>query len=89
MSITTEQKRKLIQDFGKNEHDTGSPQAQIAILSAQIHSITAHLKEHPKDFASRRGLLGMVSRRRQLLDYLKRNDPPQYVEMLTRLGIRK
>ncbi len=89
MSITTEEKRKLIKDFGKNENDTGSPQAQIAVLTAQIRSITDHLKTHPKDYASRRGLLGMVSRRRQLLDYLKRTDPSQYVEMLTRLEIRK
>ena len=89
MALTAEEKKQLIQDFGKNEHDTGSPEAQIAVLTSQIRSITEHLKTHPKDYSSRRGLLGMVSRRRQLLDYLKRKAPTQYVEMLSRLQIRK
>jgi small subunit ribosomal protein S15 len=89
MSLTAEEKQQLVCDFGHNEADTGSPRSQIAVLTAQIRSITAHLKTHPKDFSSRRGLLGMVSRRRKLLDFLKRTAPNEYVEMLSRLQIRK
>lgn len=89
MSITKEEKQRLIQEFGQGENDTGSPQVQIAVLTHQIQTLTAHLKGHQKDHASRRGLLGMVGRRRRLLDYLKAKTPEQYVEIIGRLNIRK
>ncbi|MCA9049976.1 MAG: 30S ribosomal protein S15 [Planctomycetaceae bacterium] len=89
MSIAPEVKQQLRTDFGQSPNDTGSPQVQIAVLSHRIQALTEHLKMHNKDFASRRGLMRMVSRRRGLLDYLKREQPDQYLEMLNRLGIRK
>ncbi len=89
MSISDEEKQRIISEFATKEGDTGSPQVQIAVLTAQVQAVTEHLRTHPKDFSSRRGLLGMVSKRRQLLDYLKRKSPQTYVEMITRLGIRK
>ncbi|MCA9084016.1 MAG: 30S ribosomal protein S15 [Planctomycetaceae bacterium] len=89
MSISQEMKQQLRAEYAQGPNDTGSPQVQIAVLSHQIQALTEHLQRHSKDFASRRGLLRMVSRRRRLLDYLKKTAPDQYVEMLTRLGIRK
>ncbi|MFN8708721.1 MAG: 30S ribosomal protein S15 [Planctomyces sp.] len=89
MSITKEEKLRIQTEYATKEGDTGSPQVQIAVLTSEILAITEHLKLHPKDYSGRRGLLGMVSRRRRLLDYLKRTTPKQYVEMITRLNIRK
>jgi small subunit ribosomal protein S15 len=89
MSITKEEKLRIQKEYATKEGDTGSPQVQIAVLTSEILAITEHLKLHPKDYSGRRGLLGMVSRRRRLLDYLKRTTPKQYVEMITRLNIRK
>ncbi|MEZ6059307.1 MAG: 30S ribosomal protein S15 [Planctomycetaceae bacterium] len=89
MSITPEVKRGLIKEFGQTANDTGSPRVQIAVLTHQIQTLTEHLRMHKKDHAGRRGLLSMVGRRRRLLDYLKHKSPEQYVEMITRLGIRK
>lgn len=89
MPISREVKQQLRKEFGQSENDTGSPQIQIACLTHQINVLTEHLRSNKKDHASRRGLLRMVSRRRRNLDYLKRTAPEQYVEMLTRLGIRK
>jgi small subunit ribosomal protein S15 len=89
MSITKERKQGLIGDFRRAATDTGSPEIQIAILTTRIADITEHLRTHKKDFASRRGLLMMVSRRRRLLDYLKRVDPQRYLDILRRLDIRK
>lgn len=89
MSITAEEKQKITAEFATKEGDTGSPQVQIAVLTARIQAVTEHLKTHPKDFAGRRGLLAMVSTRRQLLDYLKRKNQQIYVDMITRLNIRK
>lgn len=89
MAISDEEKQKILKAFATTAEDTGSPQVQIAVLTAQIQAVTEHLKTHPKDYSGRRGLLGMVSKRRQLLDYLKRKTPQQYVEMITRLNIRK
>ena len=89
MSITPEVKQGLIKEFGQSDSDTGSPHVQIAVLTHQIQTLTEHLRTHPKDHAGRRGLLAMVGRRRRLLDYLKSKSPEQYVEMITRLGIRK
>ena len=89
MSLTAEQKTKLIGDFGRSESDSGSAAVQIALLTSRISQMTEHMQRHTKDFASRRGLLRMVSRRRRLLDYVKRHNPAQYIELLKRLEIRK
>lgn len=89
MAISSEEKQRLRKEFGQSANDTGSPQIQIACLTFQINVLTEHLRDNQKDHSSRRGLLRMVSRRRRLLDYLKENVPDQYVDMITRLGIRK
>ena len=89
MPIAKDVKQRLRSEFGQSDNDTGSPQIQIACLTHQINVLTEHLRSNKKDHSSRRGLLRMVSRRRRLLDYLKETAPDQYVEMLTRLGIRK
>jgi len=89
MPLTKERKEKLIGDFGRDESDSGSPEVQIALLTNRISHMTEHMQQHPKDFASRRGLLRMVSRRRRLLDYVKRHNPQLYLDLLRRLEIRK
>lgn len=89
MSITKERKAELITEYRREDADTGSPEVQIAVLTERIVALTEHLKTHKKDHASRRGLLGMVSRRRRLLDYLHNTAPESYREMLKRLDIRK
>ena len=89
MSITKERKQGLIGDFKRAESDTGSPEIQIAILTTRVGEVTEHLRTHKKDYASRRGLLMMVSRRRRLLDYLKTVDPQRYLDIIRRLDIRK
>ena len=88
MSETVE-KEKIINDFRVHEKDTGSCDVQIALLTARISHLTEHLKEHRKDFHSRRGLLKMTSKRRKLLDYLKKNDLEKYKEIIARLDIRR
>lgn len=87
--ITKERKAQLITDFRRDDSDTGSPEVQIAILTSRINRLTEHMQSHKKDYASRRGLLAMVSRRRRLLDYLKRVNPSRYLEILRRLELRK
>jgi small subunit ribosomal protein S15 len=89
MPLTTETKQQLKSDFGRGESDSGSPEIQVALLTSRIAQMTEHLQLHSKDYASRRGLLGMVSRRRRLLDYVKRTNPAKYLELLKRLEIRK
>ena len=89
MTITSERKTELIKEFQRGESDTGSPEIQIAMLSHRIEQLTEHLKTHKKDHASRRGLLMMVSRRRRLLDYLKRIESSRYQTIFEKLGIRK
>ncbi|MEZ6130814.1 MAG: 30S ribosomal protein S15 [Planctomycetaceae bacterium] len=89
MAISSETKQRLRKEFGQSPNDTGSPQIQIACLTFQINVLTEHLRENKKDHSSRRGLMRMVSLRRRLLDYLKQTNPEQYVDMITRLGIRK
>jgi len=89
MTITRERKQQLIDEFQREDRDTGSPEVQIAILTTRINGLTEHMRTHKKDYASRRGLLAQVSRRRRLLDYLKRTDPQRYLDIIQRLNIRK
>ena len=89
MSITSARKAELITDYATNPTDTGSPEVQVAILSERILNLTEHLKEHKKDYHSRRGLLMMVGQRRRLLDYLKRKDQSRYTTLIGRLGLRR
>ena len=89
MSITQERKTELIKEFQQSDGDTGSPEVQIAILTTRINGLPEHMRTHSKDYASRRGLLMMVSRRRRLLDYLKKIDPQRYLAIIGRLEIRK
>ncbi|HEV3344963.1 MAG TPA: 30S ribosomal protein S15 [Pirellulales bacterium] len=89
MPINKQRKQELIGDFRRADNDTGSPEIQIAILTNRIAELTEHLQTHKKDYASRRGLLMMVSRRRRLLDYLKRVSPQRYLDIIRRLDIRK
>lgn len=89
MSLTTEAKAKLIKDNATKANDTGSPEVQVAILTERINGLTEHFKTHKKDNHSRRGLLKMVSQRRQLLDYVKRKDEARYQKIIEKLGIRR
>lgn len=87
--LTKETKNKIIGDFKTNDSDTGSPEVQIAILTARINELTEHLKSHPKDHSSRRGLLKMVGTRSSLLKYVRNNDVERYRNIISRLGLRK
>ena len=89
MALTKEGKAKVINKFRRDSKDTGSPEVQIAILTEEITNLTNHLKEHKHDFHSRRALLKKVGRRRNLLNYLKKNDIAKYREVLEKLGLRK
>ena len=89
MSITAERKAALIKEYATAEGDTGSPEVQVAVLSERIKNLTEHLKEHKKDFHSRRGLLIMVGQRRRLLDYVKAKDVKRYDSLIQRLGLRR
>ncbi|MDH3437063.1 MAG: 30S ribosomal protein S15 [Betaproteobacteria bacterium] len=89
MAVTNTQKTRLVQEYQRKNGDTGSPEVQIALLTARITDLTEHFKTHVKDHHSRRGLLRMVSRRRKLLDYLKRADADKYRQLIDRLGLRK
>lgn len=89
MTVTKERKRELIQQYRRAETDSGSPEVQIAVATARINNLTEHMRTHEKDYASRRGLLALVSRRRTLLDYLRRVDPQGYLDIIGKLGIRK
>ena len=87
--LAREQKKSLIGQYGMHPSDTGSPEVQIALLSERIGQLTEHFKTHQKDHGSRRGLLMLVSKRRSLLDYLKKYDSERYKTVITKLGIRK
>ena len=87
--IAKDKKQAIIAEYGRTPNDTGSPEVQVAILTARIQELTDHLKNHPKDHHSRRGLLKMVGQRRGLLEYLKKNDVEAYRSLIARLGIRK
>jgi small subunit ribosomal protein S15 len=89
MSITLEAKTEIIKTYATKEGDTGSPEVQVAVLSARIAALTEHFKTHKKDNHSRRGLLKLVAQRRKLLDYLKRKDEGRYQALIARLGLRR
>ena len=89
MAMTKDVKETIIAKHAKHDGDTGSPEVQIAILTERINHLTEHFKTHKKDNHSRRGLLKMVSQRRQLLDYVKRKDEPRYQKIIDKLGIRR
>ena len=89
MSITPEEKQRLMTEFATKEGDTGSPEVQVAILTSRISTLTEHFKSHKKDNHSRRGLLMMVAQRRKLLDYVKSKDEARYTSLIGRLGIRR
>ena len=89
MSMVTDDKSQIVADYKIHEKDTGSPEVQVAILTARINELTEHLKTHQKDHSSRRGLLKMVGRRNSLLKYLTREDRNRYLKLISRLGLRK
>ena len=88
LSITKERTLELVKEYGKNEHDTGSAEVQIAILTERIRNLTEHLKVHKKDNHSRRGLMKLIGKRRGLMKYVKQRDIDEYRELIKRLGIR-
>lgn len=89
MALTQERKQQLIKEFALHDHDTGSPEVQVAILTERINELTEHLRRHKKDHHSRRGLLKMVGKRRRLLQYLRSRDPERYQAVIARLGLRR
>lgn len=89
MTTIKELKNQAIAEFQSSSEDTGSSAVQIAILTKRINHLTEHMRRNKKDYASRRGLLALVSRRRGLLDYVRKHDPQQYLDLLAKLGIRK
>ena len=89
MSLSSENKSKIVAEYARGDNDTGSPEVQIALMSARISELTEHFDEHKKDIHSRQGLLKLVSKRRKLLDYLKHKDQDRYRELIKRLGLRR
>ena len=89
MSLSTEQTSRVIADFGRGKNDTGSPEVQVALLTARINGLQPHFQSNKQDHHSRQGLLKMVNQRRKLLDYLKRGDLGRYQDLIARLGLRR
>jgi small subunit ribosomal protein S15 len=89
MALSTERKGEIVGDYRRSTNDTGSPEVQIALLSARINELGEHFTAHKRDHSSRRGLLKLVTQRRSLLDYLKASDPTRYQEVVSRLGLRR
>lgn len=89
MSLSTEEKASIVKEYGQSETDTGSPEVQVALLTARIKHLTGHFSEHKHDHHSRRGMLAMVNQRRKLLDYLKRKDLTRYQNLIASLGLRR
>lgn len=89
MALTTDDKQTIVEKFAVNDKDTGSPEVQVALLTARIQYLTEHFKTHAKDHASRRGLLKLVGRRRRLLRYMKNQDPARYQQTIKALGLRR
>lgn len=89
MAISTENRQQAIQQFRASEGDSGSSSVQISLLTQRINHLTEHMRTNTKDYSSRRGLLRLVSKRRGLLDYVRRHDPQRYLDLISRLNIRK
>jgi small subunit ribosomal protein S15 len=89
MALNAERKAEIVKEYQVNETDTGSPEVQVALLTANIEQLQGHFKAHSHDHHSRRGLIRMVNQRRKLLDYLKRKDTARYSELIKRLGLRR
>ena len=89
MSLNSDDKSQIVAEYRQKSTDTGSPEVQVALLSARISQLTGHFADHKKDHHSRRGLLRMVNKRRKLLDYLKDSDQGRYKELISRLGLRR
>ncbi|BAP13194.1 MAG: 30S ribosomal protein S15 [Alcanivorax borkumensis] len=89
MALTVEQKAEILKEHGRKENDTGSPEVQVALLSANINGLQDHFKGHKKDHHSRRGLIRMVNQRRKLLDYLAKKDRTRYLQLIEKLGLRR
>jgi len=89
MALASQSKRVVIEKFARHKSDVGSPEVQVAVLSERIAQLTEHFKAFPKDHHSRRGLLNMVSRRRRLLEYLKKNDTERYKNLVQKLGVKR
>lgn len=89
MSLSVEKKAEVVSEYARKKGDTGSPEVQVALLSAQINHLQGHFKEHKHDHHSRRGLIRMVNQRRKLLDYLKRKDLERYNSLIAKLGLRR
>ncbi|MCF7981095.1 MAG: 30S ribosomal protein S15 [Pseudomonadales bacterium] len=89
MALSAQQKEAVVKDYQLTQGDTGSPEVQVALLTANIESLQSHFKDHSKDHHSRRGLIRMVNQRRKLLDYLKRKDVGRYTNLIGRLGLRR
>jgi small subunit ribosomal protein S15 len=89
MAMSAEQKQQIVQAYGRGENDTGSPEVQVALLSARIGDLTGHFQEHKKDHHSRQGLVRLVNQRRKLLDYLRSKDVERYRDLIQRLGLRR
>jgi small subunit ribosomal protein S15 len=89
MSLSTEEKGQILKKYGRSSGDTGSPEVQVALLTANINNLSAHFENHVKDHHSRIGLLKMVNKRRKLLDYVKRKDQDRYQKLIDTLGLRR
>ena len=89
MALNAERKAEIVREYQRGEGDTGSPEVQVALLTANIEQLRGHLESHKQDHHSRRGLIRMVNQRRNLLDYLKRKDTARYAELIKRLGLRR
>lgn len=89
MAFSTEQKQQIVKEYQRSGNDTGSPEVQVALLSARINHLAEHFSTHKQDHHSRQGLLRLVNQRRSLLEYLKKKDAARYQELITRLGLRK
>lgn len=89
MALTVEKKSEIVKEYQRGEGDTGSPEVQVALLTANIEQLRDHFQSHKHDHHSRRGLIRMVNQRRKLLDYLKRKDASRYLELIKRLGLRR
>ncbi len=89
MALSAEKKSEIVNEYKRDESDTGSPEVQVALLTHNINSLQDHFKDHKKDHHSRRGLIRMVNQRRKLLDYLKKKDAERYADLIKRLGLRR